>query len=79
MWTLQTHYMGDFGSYVNHYALGEMVKELAGLSVHFDGKQEGFIGDCPECGAFFDFGADIVGGKVSQVFLATNEVAGQLL
>ena len=72
-WTLQTHFMGDFGSCVNHYTLGEPVEELADMNVRLDGMQEGFIGNCPKCGASFDFGANIIGGKVEQVFPVHSE------
>lgn len=69
MWNLQTHFMGDFGSCVNEYKLGEKVEELKGVSVLLDGKNDDFIGDCPHCGKFFDLGANIIKGRVEKVFI----------
>lgn len=69
MWNLQTHFMGDDGSCVNEYKLGEKVKELKGVSVLLDGKNDDFIGSCPQCEKFFDFGSNIVKGRVNKVFI----------
>lgn len=73
MWNLQTHFMGDFGSCVNEYKLGAPVTELNGVSLNLDGKIDDFIGDCPKCGAFYEFGAYIVKGAVKEVY-ALQEV-----
>lgn len=72
-WNLQTHFMGDFGSCVNHYKLGEKVDELKGVDVLLDGRIDDFIGDCPKCGNYFDFGANIVKGKAERVFILNNK------
>lgn len=69
IWDLQTHFMGDVGSCVNVYELGEKVEELKGISVLLDGKVDDFIGDCPKCGEFFNLGANIVNGSVEKVFI----------
>lgn len=69
VWNLQTHFMGDIGSCVNEYKLGEKVDELDTVSVVLDGTNDDFIGDCPNCDKFFDFGAEIVEGKVERVFI----------
>lgn len=76
LWNLQTHFMGDFGSCVNVYKLDENVAELEGITLVLDGKIDDFIGDCPECGKFFDLGAKIVKGRVTKVWFL-NEVIPQ--
>ncbi|KKQ41849.1 MAG: hypothetical protein US60_C0028G0004 [Microgenomates group bacterium GW2011_GWC1_37_8] len=68
LWNLQTHFLGDYGSCLNEYKLKEKVNELSNTSVTLDGKNDNFIGDCPNCDKFFDLGAEIVDGKVEKVF-----------
>jgi ssDNA-binding Zn-finger/Zn-ribbon topoisomerase 1 len=79
-WELQTHFMGDYGSCVNCYRLREKIAELGETSARLDGKNDSFIGDCPKCyerklkrnnyiSKYYDFGADIVKGKVMKVWL----------
>lgn len=65
---LQTHLMGDFGSCVNYYTLGEPVEELKGVSTVLDGQNDDFIGQCTACKAFIEFGAEIVAGAVHTVW-----------
>lgn len=72
-WNLQTHFMGDDGSCVNEYKLGEKVKELKVVSVLLDGKNDDFIGGCPHCEKFFDLGANIVKGRVEKVYILKTE------
>ena len=67
LWNLQTHFMGDFGSCLNQYKLGQKIKELSNATVSLDG-EEGFCGDCPYCKKFFDLGGEINKGKVVKVF-----------
>lgn len=66
---MQTHFMGDFGSCINRYKLGETVPELKRVSVILDGENDDLIGDCPSCDAFFNFGAEINKGKVTKLFV----------
>jgi len=73
VWNLQTHFMGDFGSCLNEYKLNEKVKELGNMSVTLDGNNDDFIGDCDDCGKFFDFGAEIKEGMVDKVYLLQNQ------
>lgn len=61
--------MGDFGSFQNNYKLGEKVAELKGVTVLLDGSIDDFIGDCDNCGSFFDIGAKILDGRVAKVFI----------
>lgn len=68
LWNLQTHFMGDFGSCVNEYKLGQKVKELKNLTQILDGKNEGFCSSCSCCKKSFDLGAEIKMGKVVKVF-----------
>ena len=68
-WGLQTHFMGYPGSYEHEYTPGETIPELQGVSVLLDGRIAAFSGDCPNCEALFDVGAEIVAGKVTSVFL----------
>jgi hypothetical protein len=69
IWNLQTHFMGDFGSCVHEYKLGEEVIELKGVTVLLDGGIEDFIGNCPLCGALYDVGGEIVDGRIKRVFI----------
>lgn len=64
--------MGDYGSCLHNYKLDERVKELDDTNISLDGKIDDFIGECPVCGNFFNFGADIIKGKVRKVFLLKN-------
>ena len=73
IWNLQTHFMGDYGSCLNEYKLGEKIKELDNLSVVLNGKNNDFIRDCPSCGKFFDLGAKIREGIVEKVYLLKNQ------
>src|SRR5438105_154075 len=68
-WALQTHFMGDFGSYSHVYTLEETIPELESVSVRLDGRIDDFIGHCPKCKALFDVGAEIVEGKVTEIFI----------
>jgi hypothetical protein len=67
-WRLQTHFMGYPGSYEHEYALGETIPELQGVSVLLDGRMAAFSGDCPNCEALFEVGAEIIDGKVRRLF-----------
>ena len=78
LWNLQTHFMGDYGSYEHEYNLNEDIPELEGVSVVLDGRIDDFNGDCEECGRFFDVGAEIVKGKVKRVWVI-REVISQTL
>lgn len=69
LWNLQTHFMGEFGSYAHVYKLGEKIPELEGVDVTLDGRIDDFNGDCEECGKFFDVGAEIVEGAVKRVWI----------
>ena len=65
--------MGDIVSYANVYKLGQRVKELAGVSLLLDGRNDDFIGGCPKCRVYFDIGAQIVVGKVKRVFFLPQQ------
>ena len=65
---LQTHFMGEPGSCLNYYALGEPVEELQGVTVVLDGRIDAFIGECKDCKAFYDCGAEIIEGRVTRVW-----------
>lgn len=64
---LQTHFMGDL-SYGQHYAVGDVVPLLEGVTVTLDGRIDRFIGGCHDCLNFIDFGAEIVEGRVVRVW-----------
>ena len=68
-WDLQTHFMGYMGSCQHYYKLGEKIDELENISVILDGKIDDFAGDCPNCDAMFDLGAEIIDGRVKKVFI----------
>ena len=69
---LQTHFMGDIGSCVNYYNIGDSIPELKGITATLGPVDEGWpddlIGDCIECGVWIDFGASIEDGKVMKVW-----------
>lgn len=66
---LQTHFMGEVGSCSNYYKLFEHVPELRNMSVTLE---DDFIGDCPKCKNFFDFGAEISDGMVISTSVVEN-------
>lgn len=68
VWDLQTHFMGEPGSCINEYELGQKVNELKKVTVSLNGNDEGFCGSCPDCKKFFDLGAEINKGIVKKVF-----------
>lgn len=67
-WELQTHFMGEPGSCVNYYRLGQAVPELKGVTVRLDGTNDDFVGSCPHCDAFLLFGAEILRSVVVAVW-----------
>ena len=67
-WNLQTHFMGDY-SCDQYYKIGEKVPLLYGMTIKLDRNKDWFIGNCPKCDKFFDFGAKIVDGQVMKIFL----------
>ena len=73
MWDLQTHFMGYPGSCMHHYKLDEKIDELEDVSVVLDGRIDDFIGDCPNCDAKFDLGAEIANGTVKRVFILNKQ------
>ena len=69
VWNIQTHFLGEVGSCLNYYALGQKVSELRGVKrAMLDGINEDFIGGCPECGQTILFGAEIEDEYVKSVF-----------
>jgi hypothetical protein len=66
---LQTHWMGEPGSCINRYRLGDPVAELAGITAAtLPDAGDDFIGDCDECGLYVDFGGRIENGAVVEVW-----------
>jgi hypothetical protein len=65
---LQTHFMGDAGSCVNYYRLGDEVEELRGVTVSLDGRIDDFTAGCDSCKSHWDVGGEIVDGKVVRVW-----------
>jgi len=69
---LQTHWMGEVGSYVNRYHLGEKVQELRGIKeAVLDGTTNDLVGDCPneECEAWLNVGARIKDEAVTEIWI----------
>jgi hypothetical protein len=65
---LQTHFMGEPGSCVNYYELGEPVEELAGVeAATLNGENDDFCAFCT-CGKFWLLGARIENGAVVAVW-----------
>ena len=79
LWNLQTHFMGDYGSCINNYKLKENIPELKKVSVILDGRIDDFIGDCSNCGKFYDFGAEIIEGKVMKVWILNKKLKGKAI
>lgn len=67
---LQTHFMGDFGSCSNFYALGESVDELRGVEAGRlgEGLADDFISVCRNCRGVIDWGARIENSAVVEVW-----------
>lgn len=67
---LQTHFMGDAGSCVHWYRLGEPVAELVGMARALMEGQGGrdFLAYCEACGHYSDWGASIRDGAVVEVW-----------
>lgn len=75
--TLQTHFMGDM-SCTEYYKIGDMVPLLGNMTVTLRPIGEtvwvdDFIGNCGECNAFLDFGAQITDGVVTEVWVIPTE------
>ncbi len=70
-WELQTHFMGGVKGTMcmDYYNIGDKISPLGDMSVILNGKNDDFIGDCPKCGKYYDFGGQIVNGKVESVFI----------
>jgi hypothetical protein len=66
---LQTHWMGEEGSCLNYYELGQRVTELHGIqAAELDGVNDDFISSCRQCGNWSTFGARIVNEAVVELF-----------
>lgn len=65
---LQTHWMGEDGSSLNYYQLGERVPELHGIqAATLDGIKDDFTSKCTQCGKWLSFGARIVDEAVVEL------------
>jgi hypothetical protein len=74
---LQTHWLGDDGSCIDHYAIGERAWELRGiLSAIVDGTHDNFSGHCERCDASIDFGARVLNEAVVDVWPLAYRVSG---
>lgn len=70
---LQTHYMGEPGSCLNTYTIGEPVEELQGvkkatLGPYEEGCPDLFNDRCVRCAVWISFGAEIRDGMVVRVW-----------
>lgn len=66
---IQTHWMGEVGSCMNRYRLGEPVAELAGIAdARLPDAGDDFIDQCGGCDVFVDLGGQIKGGAVVAVW-----------
>jgi len=75
MWELQTHFMGEAGSCLNYYKLGEKVWELKGIEfATLGGENDSFIGDCPHCNEYINFGAKIKDETIVKIFQLPKEI-----
>lgn len=74
IWELQTHFMGDVGSCLNYYKLGEKVLELKGIkSATLDGRNDDFIGICSRCDKYINFGAKIKNETIEEILSIYKE------
>lgn len=60
---LQTHFMGEAGSCMDYYRLGERIPDLDGFSGALP-DEDLLCGSCDKCGAFYELNATIVDGAV---------------
>lgn len=66
---LQTHFMGEVMSCLNHYRLREPVPELRGATLTLVPPiPDYFEAECGECEKYIDMGARIVKGRVWRVW-----------
>lgn len=60
---LQTHFMGEPGSCVGYYNVGDVVPELEGFTGNLP-EDDRLAGECDECDQFYEFDAVIEQGRV---------------
>ena len=70
---MQTHYMGEPGSCLRTYVIGEPVEELqkiekARLGAFEEGCPDDFVDSCNSCNAWIKFGAEIKDGMVVRIW-----------
>lgn len=66
---LQTHFMGEPGSCMNEYQVGDKVDELSGISApSMVAAGDDLIGICDDCDITIDLDAEIVDGQVVRVW-----------
>jgi hypothetical protein len=67
---LQTHWMGDLGSCLDRYEIGQRVVQLHGIEAATLGEvgPDDFISICRSCRAFIDWGARIEDESVVSVW-----------
>jgi hypothetical protein len=55
---LQTHWLGDIGSCLNRYRIGDRVAELRGITAaHMEG--DSFVARCSACDCWLSYGAEV--------------------
>ena len=75
---LQTHFMGDYGSCLNYYKIGDSIAELRGVKsakLGYKGSDD-FISSCKACNKFIIFGADIEDEKVVKIYSIKEDMYG---
>ena len=67
---LQTHWLGEIGSCLNVYALGEPVLELEGIrTAVIDGLGDrAFVDSCEDCKAFTHYGGRVEDESIVEVW-----------
>ena len=63
---LQTHY-GDYGS-MAVYSLGQICEPITDVKKGTLSKKNGFIGVCPKCKRYENFGATIEDGAITKIY-----------
>ena len=75
IWELQTHFMGEDGSCLNYYKIGEKVLELKGIEfATLNGENDDFIGHCLHCDNYMRFGAKIKAETIVKIFPLLKEL-----
>lgn len=69
---MQTHWMGEAGSCVNYYRIGQPIPELAGVATAADAEpysDDAFWTECPKCEWSADLGVEVENGVITRLLI----------